>query len=42
MGKSRKASDIKYIEPWRQCDVVIDNEHDWAEGLSELIRLMEK
>lgn len=36
-------ADIKFIEPWKQkCDVVIDNEHDWAEGLSELIRLMEK
>ena len=36
-----RPADISYIEPWKEkCDVVIDNEHDWAEGLSELIRLM--
>ena len=38
-----RPADIKYIEPWKEkCDVVIDNEHDCAEGLSKLIRLMEK
>lgn len=38
-----RPADIKYIEPWKsECDIVIDNEHDYAEGLGELITLMEK
>jgi uridine kinase len=37
-----RPADIQHIEPWRdQCDVVIDNENDWQQGLFELIKLME-
>ena len=38
-----RPADIKHIEPWKQkCDIVIDNENDWSEGLSNLIALMER
>ncbi|MAO46539.1 MAG: uridine kinase [Crocinitomicaceae bacterium] len=37
-----RPADQVYIEPWRnKCDVVIDNEKDYTEGLSELIYKME-
>ena len=37
-----RPADIEHIEPWKaKCDVVIDNENDWKQGLSELIKLME-
>tara|TARA_B110000444_G_C18849620_1_gene604518 strand:+ start:5004 stop:5600 length:597 start_codon:yes stop_codon:yes gene_type:complete len=37
-----RPADIEYIEPWMdKCDVVIDNENDWQQGLLELIKLME-
>jgi uridine kinase len=32
----------EFIEPWRiKCDIVIDNEKDWRQGLDELIAIME-
>ena len=38
-----RPSDIEHIEPWKEkCDIVIDNENDWSEGLSNLIALMER
>ena len=37
-----RPADQVYIEPWRdKCDVVIDNEKDYTDGLSELISKME-
>ena len=37
-----RPADQAHIEPWREkCDVVIDNEKDYTEGLSELISKME-
>jgi uridine kinase len=37
-----RPADIEHIEPWMaKCDVVIDNENDWQQGLLELIKLME-
>ena len=37
-----RPADIAHIEPWKEkCDVVIDNENDWTEGLSNLIAQME-
>ena len=38
-----RPSDIEHIEPWKEkCDIVINNENDWSEGLSNLIALMER
>ena len=38
-----RPADIEHIEPWKEkCDIVIDNENDWSEGLFNLIALMEK
>ena len=37
-----RPADIAHIEPWKEkCDVVIDNENDWTEGLTNLIAQME-
>ena len=38
-----RPADIKHIEPWKEkCDIVIDNESDWSEGLAQLIKLMDR
>lgn len=37
-----RPADIQFIEPWKlRADVVIDNHHDWKEGLESLITEME-
>jgi len=37
-----RPADIAHIEPWRtRADVVIDNQHDWQDGLRALIDRME-
>ena len=37
------ASDLKYIEPWKErADVIIDNQHHWEIGTQLLIDSMEK
>ncbi len=34
-----RPSDIEFIQPWKEkCDVVIDNEDNWQEGVAHLIR----
>lgn len=38
-----RPADIAYIEPWKhQADVVVDNHHQWEEGLRMLIQKMEE
>jgi len=37
-----RPSDIEFIQPWKgKCDVVIDNEDNWQEGVANLIRKMD-
>jgi uridine kinase len=37
-----RPSDIEFIQPWKEkCDVVIDNEDNWQEGVANLIRKMD-
>ena len=37
-----RPSDIEFIQPWKEkCDVVIDNEDNWQEGVAHLIRKMD-
>lgn len=37
-----RPADIEFIQPWKdQCDVVIDNEENWQEGVSHLICKMD-
>ena len=37
-----RPSDIEFIQPWKEkCDVVIDNENNWQEGVANLIRKMD-
>ncbi|MEZ7836533.1 MAG: hypothetical protein QMB09_01440 [Flavobacteriales bacterium] len=37
-----RPSDIEFIQPWKgKCDVVIDNEENWQEGVAHLIRKMD-
>jgi len=37
-----RPSDIEFIQPWKEkCDVVIDNEENWQEGVAHLIRKMD-
>ena len=37
-----RPADIQFIEPWKlRADVVIDNQHDWKDGLESLIAKME-
>ena len=37
-----RPSDIEFIQPWKgKCDVVIDNEDNWQEGVAHLIRKMD-
>ena len=37
-----RPSDIAFIQPWKEkCDVVIDNEDNWQEGVSNLIHKMD-
>jgi uridine kinase len=36
-----RPSDIEFIQPWKdKCDIVIDNEDNWQEGVANLIRKM--
>ena len=37
-----RPADIEFIEPWRdRADAVVDNQHDWEQGLKDLIAKME-
>ena len=37
-----RPSDIEFIQPWKEkCDVVIDNEDNWQEGVANLIQKMD-
>ena len=38
-----RPADIAYIEPWKhRADVVVNNHHQWGDGLQELIEKMEE